>query len=231
MRHGTQQHGLFLLPFLPFLFYGLYKLWQKHKAETLFLGCWWLVALVPAAVPMDTPHALRSLNALVPASLIIGVGVYHGFFALSKYFKILWAGWLFLALIHFTFTYFVTYPQYSAPDWQYGYQQLAEDACELRTDVDEVWVSLSDRQFFLWTLIYCDYDYENIEELQGDTTHLTNLHNVYFKEHDEKGFLSTEKKVLFISSRGEEQLGQFEAWKTFAPHDEKTYTYFYNYEK
>ena len=75
LRHGTTQHGLFLLIFLPFFVYGLLVLFQRSKLIFLFLILWWLVALLPASVPENVPHALRSLNALVPLSLIITFGL------------------------------------------------------------------------------------------------------------------------------------------------------------
>ena len=68
LRHGTGEHGLFLLIFLPVLLIGLYELFKKQRPELLILIVWWLIALLPASVPETTPHSLRSLNALVPMS-------------------------------------------------------------------------------------------------------------------------------------------------------------------
>ncbi|MBD3279568.1 MAG: hypothetical protein GF390_02545, partial [Candidatus Pacebacteria bacterium] len=134
LRHGTGQHGLFLLPFLPFLFIGLYYLWQQHRSAWLILLSWWLTALAPASVPLTVPHALRSLNALVPLAIIIGFGLARGVewliklktiqkqAAVSVVFVLLTG----LALVQYLHYYYLVYPVKSHQFWQGNYKQEAQ---------------------------------------------------------------------------------------------------------
>jgi hypothetical protein len=78
LRHGMGRHGLFLLIGVPFLILGGWRLWARERGVLLLLLGWWLAALLPASVPLNVPHALRSLNALLPLSLLIGYGVAEG---------------------------------------------------------------------------------------------------------------------------------------------------------
>ncbi|MEA2056911.1 MAG: glycosyltransferase family 39 protein, partial [Patescibacteria group bacterium] len=165
LRHGTTQHGLFLFPFvIPFLV-GLYVLAKKRFRELLFLVCWWLAALVPASVPLETPHALRSLNALMPLTLIIGFGSYQLLnlilvkqkkqVFLSKIFSLITIVLCLASFAGFSYHYFNVYPQDSAHNWQAGYEQLAKKVCAYQNKADKIWIQLTDQRFFLWPLAYC----------------------------------------------------------------------------
>lgn len=123
LRHGTGEHGLFYWFWIPFLPIGALYLLTRKPAAAVFLLGWWLCALVPASVPFGDPHALRSLNALVPASIYIGVGMW--WVATKRRWL---GGTIFLgsalAIGGFWFTYTQTYPIYSADAWSDGYEQL-----------------------------------------------------------------------------------------------------------
>jgi hypothetical protein len=75
LRHGTGQIVIFWWP-LP----ALWAVIGGQPKTSLFFGhgFWWLAVLLPATVPETTPHALRSLNALLPISILIG-GDYFSF--------------------------------------------------------------------------------------------------------------------------------------------------------
>lgn len=123
---------------------------------------WWLAALLPASVPESTPHALRSLNALVPISLIIGFGLSELVLLAKR--KTYHHGWkilvslIFLAnlanFIYFANHYFYHYNAQSAYSWQGGYEELAKVIAENKNSVSEVWVNNIDGRFYLWLLAY-----------------------------------------------------------------------------
>ena len=159
LRHGTGRHGLFLWPlFIPFL-YGWYTIFHKHWRQGSWLLIWWLAALLPASVPEETPHALRSLNALVPLSVVIGWGAWQLWLApfVQRFKKLsLLAAATITALLVFDFTsyYFQAYPAASAADWQAGYKELAATIWQSKDAVDEVWVQPFDGRFYLWLMAY-----------------------------------------------------------------------------
>lgn len=188
LRHGTTQHGLFLAASLPIFLYGLIKLWLNHKRVWLTLVVWWLAALLPAAVPETTPHALRSLNALVPVAIIIGFGLSelivlcqrkHHRWPVALVAILLSANAL--NFIHFANHYFKHYPQQSASFWQAGYRELAEEIAEQRTKVSQIWVDQGDGRFYLWLLAY-DHNLtsQEIQTLPKTDFQLTKIHNIEF---------------------------------------------------
>ncbi len=168
LRHGTGIHGLFPLFLLPFLVGGVFSLWFENKRVLLFLITWWVIALLPAAVPEGTPHALRSLNALVPLSVLIGIGTVKVLSWLSSYVqgsRTVILGFLPVALFcvlvlsfifSFSFHYFKIYPRESALEWQDGYKSLAKDIFQQKSN-RKVFISRFDDRFYLWLMAYGPY--------------------------------------------------------------------------
>lgn len=163
LRHSTGEHGLFLWPFvLPFI-YSFYYLYKRDKRLLGFLFVWWMLALLPASVPEATPHSLRSLNALFPLTLLIGLGmnalfsdVFHG---------IAMACWLLvlLSLAQFTYHYFYVYPDDSAFDWQNGYQELVYEIENRIDSVERVFIQPSHDRWYLWWFAYGKITPEEIQ--------------------------------------------------------------------
>lgn len=169
IRHGTGEHGLFLWLLLPFLFVGLYYFFTHDKFSFLVLVLWWLIALLPASVPLNTPHALRSLNALVPLAIILGSGI--AFVCMKLYVNkigkqalMLYGALFFLAIVEFSFHYFVLYPKDSAKDWQGGYKQLAQQIFATKKDNQKVFVLPFDDRFYLWLMAYGPYSGQDFQK-------------------------------------------------------------------
>lgn len=176
LRHGTTQHGLFLFIFLPFFILGGYSLAQNHPKVGIFLLLWWLAAVLPAAVPDTTPHALRTLNALVPLSIIIGIGISiviewlcrSNLPALMRATVGLIIGLLFgFNLIQFSHFYFVLYPSYSATEWQGGFKEIAQTLLENKESVDTTIIAVDDVKFYLWLLAYGPYSQGETQEWES----------------------------------------------------------------
>lgn len=173
-RHSPPTFGLFPLLLAPFLVVGLYAGAKKMPKALLFLLGWWILSIIPAAVPLETPHALRSLGALVPLSIIFGIGGAYStiwiqraiqqksftqsFFQLSPrginaVLFILVAGFLTFQggrLIHYYTTY---YRLDAGKSWQAGYSELALAALDLQNGDTPVYIAPSDDRFYLWLLL------------------------------------------------------------------------------
>jgi len=163
LRHGTGQFGLFLWPLIPFFIWGWYQLFDKHRGLSLVLVVWWLAAALPASVPENTPHALRTLNALVPLAMVIGTGLGYGVQTLLKtknfFLKASGLGWVLLfvgVLTAFTYHYFIIYPQTSAEAWQQGYPEVAQTIVKFR-EGNPVYLESFDDKFYLWLMAYGPY--------------------------------------------------------------------------
>lgn len=195
LRHGTTQHGLFLLSFLPFLFIGLYYLFDREKLIFFSLLGWWMVALLPASVPETTPHALRSLNALVPISIILGTGLFSFLEWLenkSQLIKQSITTILFLIIglnaLLFAYHYFRVYPAQSAPAWQGGYKELALKIDQARRDREKtaspetppIFIEKFDDRFYLWLLTFGEYSAKEIQNLPQENYQVTKLPGITF---------------------------------------------------
>lgn len=160
LRHGTAAHGLGYLTMLPLLLAGTYVAVKKNKWALLLLLIWWFAALIPASVPLEAPHALRSLNALVPFAVLLGFGlswVFTTFTTKRKYIPYLVCIVLLIHLWQFVGFYPTVYPNRSASSWQTGYKSVAHTVHDQLKGVDRAWVSIDDR-WYLWYLVYGNQD-------------------------------------------------------------------------
>jgi 4-amino-4-deoxy-L-arabinose transferase-like glycosyltransferase len=177
LRHGTSIYGLFVWPLLAVWLLGLYGLWKHDKVLWLVLLAWWLAALLPASVPQTTPHALRSLNALVPLALILGWGLtqFYRWGMTSKQAslplrKFVFGGYFLLIVLvtsSFAIYYFSQYPRLSAVEWQDGFKTLAQKIAEEKTPQKEVFLVPFDERFYLWTMAFGPYSGKDFQSWQS----------------------------------------------------------------
>lgn len=203
LRHGTGEHGLFLLIFLPIFLVGLYKMAKKYPAELLLLVVWWLAALLPASVPETTPHALRSLNALVPLSLIISFGLFQ-IVAQKKR----WLNWtlgvlIMLSVLEFSMTYFLIYPAKSASSWQDSYKQMALEINQALPHVADVYIGNFDDRFYLWLLAYGDYTPTQIQNIKKENYQVKAMNKITFHMYRWSKINSLDRKILIVGSRAD----------------------------
>lgn len=155
-RHG---HGAgVLLPiFAPFLLIGFIVLWVRSWRVAAWFTLWWLVALIPASVPLEVPHALRSLNALVPVVSFVGLGYLYTFIWLWNISK-RWAvavSSLVILIILFQFLQYMSYrvliyPRMSAESWKVGYTPVSEFVAAQRNQYEQVYISMFYSNFYLY---------------------------------------------------------------------------------
>jgi hypothetical protein len=190
LRHGTGQHGLFVLPLLVPAMIGLLTLAKSNKNLLVFLSLWSAVAMVPASVPLEVPHALRSLNALIPVALILGVGVVEliGWrksipqrLAIAIGFGVLWL----VTTVQFWSFYTKSYQEISKDYWQIGFKEKAtlilNQAEELQLQQKEYLLSESDDRFFLWLLANPEVTIKELKSLKMENYQPTQLRNIKIK--------------------------------------------------
>jgi len=130
--------GPLLLIEAPFLLLGLIYLLKNRRKQWAKLLLWWLVAgPIPAMIGREVPHPLRAYNLLPPLIIITALGIH---FLLRSYQKVSRVIIILFAinvafLIHH---YFFVYPIYSAPDWQYGYQEAVVYARQNEDQVKKI---------------------------------------------------------------------------------------------
>lgn len=196
LRHGTAQHGVLLLSMMPFLFIGMWDSLKKQKHFFVFNGLWIVAALLPAAIPVEIPHALRSLNALVPFSLFVA----YGLVAFNRYVetlfntkKVLIAVVAFMVIEYssFVYHYFVVYPQVSALAWQDNYQMLADALVDQIDEVDTLYVQGFDDRFYLWVMANSYFSGKEFDSWDEDNFRFSQIENIIFNssivEHMQQG--------------------------------------------
>jgi hypothetical protein len=220
LRHSTGAFGLFLLPLAVLPFIGVARFKNKYWRVTAWLGVWWLAAVLPAAIPMNTPHALRSLSGLVPASLALGgclLLAYQWFSTLDskkvipKLLVVAWCVWLSFSLFAYGRYYFTVYPKLSAKDWQHGYDELARAVQnDYKTHNEPVIVAAFDDRFFLWQLVLPDYAPQDIPTMKHNQYRIvaTGTDAVLFEEIPQMKEWVAAKKTFGVAGTP----GQIETW-------------------
>src|SRR3990167_5454466 len=74
LRHHVQNMGMLFLFQLPFLAFGLLRLFQKFDRGKLFIISWLLIAPLGAIAGSEAPHAIRSFSMVIPLTIITSFG-------------------------------------------------------------------------------------------------------------------------------------------------------------
>jgi 4-amino-4-deoxy-L-arabinose transferase-like glycosyltransferase len=53
---------------------GLMTLWQRRDTATVVIGAWMLIGMLPGVLSVDAPHALRSVEMIVPITMVMALG-------------------------------------------------------------------------------------------------------------------------------------------------------------
>lgn len=187
LRHGTGRHGLFLLPFSVLLFIGLFLLAKKRFRLLIILLIWWIVALLPASVPETTPHALRSLNGIIPLGLMISFGGYYLINFCKEHSRRLQLVFIFLIWILFSFGaysyhYIFLYPSISANAWQTGLISASKQVCQVRNEYQKVIIDINDNLFNQWIMANCSFTREIWDQATFQNYKLQKIDNIVFSQ-------------------------------------------------
>lgn len=205
LRHGTGRYGLFLFPFIFPAVLGVYVLARRNKGTLLLLGTWIIAAAIPAAVPLEVPHALRFLNALIPLSVFITVGLAEGvrWMLNQKKMQYFYRGILavyivsvFFFVSSFGYEYFLVYPTQSSTSWEENKSLLITKLQPTLKDTQTPLYLLGmPDKYFLWVLAYGPYDFKEMSSWTVEEHHFTQISNVFFElpsNFDEKSRIVVE---------------------------------------
>ncbi|HAU99246.1 MAG TPA: hypothetical protein DCW55_03370 [Candidatus Pacebacteria bacterium] len=202
LRHGTGVHGVFLWPMFPAFFAGWYVLFKKHFKMAIYFLLWWLFAILPASVPVEIPHALRSLNAFGMLSIVVSLGFYELYlYAQSrKFFRIGFMIWIAIILFVqtlFFLDYVYAYPSRSAKWWADGMQQLARFVVENAQTYDRVIIA-GDEKAFLWVLSEGKYPAQEIQNIPSVKFRKQTFRNMSFGIEAMRDETLRQGSLLFI---------------------------------
>lgn len=198
-RLGVPDMGVLYLADLAALLFGVYYL-VTHKKNTgsNLIFYWLLISPIPAALTRDIISAVRSLNMIIPLTIIIGLGICQLITMFQNYTKIVKLALCFIlflvygwSLVYFLDQYYVHAPIYNAPTSQYGYREVITFIAPIKQNYKKVIFTQKYGQPYIYWLFYTKYDpslYQKkarlTESLYGDVGVVEQLDNVEFRDVD-----------------------------------------------
>lgn len=161
-KFSIQDTGQFYIVEAVFLVIGWYVIFSTNAKLGILLLGWLLLAIVPAGVARETPHALRILNTLPTWHIAIAVGIVSIWEVLKnksiQYLYFLIVSLIYAGLILFYLHNYYAHYQYEySGEWQYGYKQALEITESLKDNYDHIVVSESIGRPYMYALFYGKY--------------------------------------------------------------------------
>jgi len=170
-RHHAPDNGLLYLWELPFMLWGLVRIWQKGGNVRNVLFSWILIAPVAASPTGGTPHAIRTLVFLPAFQIFTACGLIQVMLYISQALKkvglrriitgsaicIYAIGIVGTTVFYFHMYYAHMNREYSQ-HWQYGYKEAVAFARERYSRYEKIVVSTALEQPHMFFLFYTKYD-------------------------------------------------------------------------
>lgn len=213
VRHSSQHTGLMFLSLAPFFLAGIVVTIRRSPHLAAYLGLWWAAGVLPAAVPTDVPHALRSLNALPVFTIFIALGLHEVWLWLSGFRRRFLGRWgkyalsglfllvLALEILRYQHGWLTTYPTASGQKWQDGYLQSARYISQQRDRYTFVYVDLSDDRYFLYYLPFSGLSWSQIQQMPSNNFRRSIFHNVIIDRINDWNTLKPNSLVVTTPSR------------------------------
>ncbi len=162
-RHHAPDMGLLYLWELPFVLWGIYRLFHRGGRSAKLIFGWFLISPIPASPTTELPHAIRAIVFLPTFQIFTALGVYEFFAAVRRY---KWRGAitavvLFIAVVNVAYylhMYFGHTNHEFSRFWQYGYEQAVQYTRENREKYDKIVISTKLEQPHMFFLYYLRFD-------------------------------------------------------------------------
>lgn len=156
-KFSTRDVGELYLWDLPFIIIGFLYLFRKKIGYWWLVPVWILLAIVPAAVARETPHALRTENMLPMWQIATGIGFVEAVGFFKKWKKVFFGGsmlLLLLSVIYFEHGYFTHYSREFSGEWQDGYKQALIFAKSHENQYQHIVITQALGRPYIYTLFY-----------------------------------------------------------------------------
>jgi len=169
-RHSSPNHGMLLLTDFIFLILGLVAIVKDKNKALIFILLWLILAPLPAALSRDQVHAVRSLNMVIPLTVISAIGLTSILNFVSKFDRLRVTSYALIFtfyLLPFTLfldSYFVHLPIHNAKHWFYGYKQAVTVITPIQNDYKNIVFQQSYDQPYIYFLFYQKYDPAKYQE-------------------------------------------------------------------
>ncbi|MDE2589132.1 MAG: hypothetical protein KGL95_05660, partial [Patescibacteria group bacterium] len=167
-RHGPRNMGILYVWEIPFVLFGLFLLFKMTGPVRNTILLWILLAPLPAAVTVPTPHALRTLNMLPMPMLITAFGVVGTYWLVKSFWKKVFVVVMVVVVSGFFIAYLQNYYGFSArvtsADWADGYKQLMHYVMPRENNYDRIVISGHYWNPYIFALYYKRYDPEKYQQ-------------------------------------------------------------------
>jgi len=161
-RHGVKGVGVLYLWAIIFIVPGLLALRKIERKTTLALLAWIIIAPIPAAISIPSPHALRSLNVLPIPQIILSLGIFYVYFYVGRKYTMLFSAFMIGMIMYFFINYISLYSSSNAKVesamWGDGYKALTGYMFSNQDKYEKVIVSGHYWQPYVYFLFYKKYD-------------------------------------------------------------------------
>lgn len=162
-KFSIQDVGQLYLIELPFLIFGIYWTFVKFPRAGWLLLYWLIVAIVPAGVARETPHALRIENGLPVFILFLAIGIVSVVeHPRAKAIRRVLAFCILLLyaanVSYYLHNYYTHYSREFSGEWQYGYREALQYVKPRKSSYDQIVVTESIGRAYMYTLFYEQYD-------------------------------------------------------------------------
>ncbi len=172
IRHRVPETGQFYLLNAIWLIAGIIFL-SRSNIKNKFLIVWWiLVAPLASAMTFQTPNALRSLNMVIPMTLVMAYGAIQLFKLLMvrpavnwRIYRILSATLLVIVVLFSSFefvrymeSYYLRYPYRWPIAWEYGFKEMIGKLEKYQNKYDQIIITDRYDQPYILVLFYSKYD-------------------------------------------------------------------------
>ena len=162
IRNKVPETGQFYLIYSVFLIFGTTFLIRSNLKHAKLLVAWILVAPLASSITYQTPHALRSLNMVIPLTLVMGYGVWGmGNLVKGKVKVILMIVTAIIILfesIHYLESYYIHYPRRYPIAWEYGFSEMVAKLERYESLYNKIVITDTYDQPYILLLFYKQYD-------------------------------------------------------------------------
>jgi len=164
-RNKIPEMGQMYLLEIPFLILGIYFFLKNRPKNWQFIVYWLAIAPFASSLTFQSPHAIRSLNMVIPLVIITGYGISNLLILVKKIaFKkvaLIVYGLLLIAycwnIAFYLHQYYVHYPQVYPAAWEYGFKDLTGYLKEKQNNFDRIYVTNRYDQPYILLAFYLKY--------------------------------------------------------------------------
>ncbi|MCB9800893.1 MAG: glycosyltransferase family 39 protein [Pseudomonadales bacterium] len=175
--YAFYEHGSLLYFFIPFLFLGL--MFGKKDSTWWFFLAWLLVSPIPSSLTNGAPNGNRAL-IMVPALVyftVVGIVFLYEAIAKKLHPVFSWAIWLGIVfgmvfnVALYLRDFYLLFPEQSEPYWHGFYSEAARDIYVKQHGYDNVFMSETDTQVYIFFAWYNLIDPVHIQSLAETREH------------------------------------------------------------